>query len=349
MATDFQSLIAQLAIVAKPPAPAPIPQSAVMAEAIQPTGWAARNVRVCVECGERLAMDAVGVAYCRACGREDESTVQDDTLQNALLGHSHNIGRNSYMSFKVTGNNASRYQKQMLYICSNTETHKLNTVRREFESFMYEGHGIPKSVYNSTVDMISKIVQAGYIFRGNTKLGIWGACLASTCTENGISKTSREIADIFHVDDRFIAAGDRRLQELAEEYVVDMPKPTQQPDYIAQALAALEIPSQYMAFVRDFIARTKEKCIHNVSDARMSTSIAGAIYILTRRVKALRHITREMISTETKAAKPTIVRHVAAIYLNYRLVKRVFRAHRIPMPCGWKHAPGPASASAASQ
>lgn len=281
-----------------------------------------------------------GLLCCSKCGHSKTTVEYVEGLYNANLDKTHNVSRDSYMSFKLVGKDSYRYQRSLLKTCSDYKSYSKSNNKKDLRNciFQYEGKKIPKDAQDLAIDLFTKIKEAGYVYRGNGKKGVLGACLFYACVMKGITKTPREIAAIMNIEERFLSSGDRELQELNEKGIISIPTHFDPlPDYIAQYFPALKIPEKYSKFIIDLIDRAERRNIHIRNDSRTTTKCVGAIYLLTTRVKELSHITKDDIVTEcSKISKSTFIRYYNLLMSNAKKIKHVFKKHRIPMPVEWK-------------
>jgi transcription initiation factor TFIIIB Brf1 subunit/transcription initiation factor TFIIB len=265
--------------------------------------------------------------------------IDDDNKFSFATEKDHNVSSNSFMSFNFIGKNSYCYQRSFLKTCANYSSFRRNNNRKDLYNYnyQYEGKKIPKNVIKLAIDIFSKIKDHNYVYRGNGKKGVLGACLFYACVMNNITKTPREIASIMEIEERFLSQGDRTIQELNEDGIINIPtilRPLQ--DYLDQYFPALEIPDKYKQFVFDIIERAEKKNIHIVNDSRPTTKCIGAIFLLVNRVKSLNRITKDKITSECRISKSTFIRYYNLLISNYKKIKPVFVKHRIPQPVAWR-------------
>lgn len=298
-----------------------------------------KSYNLCPKCQINTQVSE-GVICCSKCGYTKIVMNHISNHYSASLDKDHNTAKNSFMSFKVVGKNCYGYQRSLLKTCSNYKAFSKNTNKKDLHNFVfqYEGKKIPKNVIDLAIELFSKIKDAGYVFRGNGKRGVMGACLFYSCVIKGITKTPREIASIMKIEERFLSSGDRVLQELNELKVIEIPTnfdPLRH--YVHQYFPALGIDARYEEFIIDIIQRAERKNIHIRNDSRMTTKCVGAIYLLTTRVPELKHITKEDIVREcSKISKSTFIRYYNLLCDNYKKIRHVFKRHGIKMPLEWK-------------
>ena len=293
---------------------------------------------ICPKCNIEGTMSD-GSVFCPECGLE--TLIIDDNNKFSFSSEKdHNVSSNSYISFNFIGPNSYGYQRSFLKTCANYSSFRRNNNRKDMYNYnyQYEGKKIPKNAIKLAIELFSKIKEKNYVFRGNGKKGVLGACLFYACVMNNITKTPREIASVMEIEERFLSHGDRVVQELNEKGVISIPT-TLRPlnDYLDQFFPALNIPDKYKAFVIDVIERAEKKNIHIMNDSRTTTKCIGAIFLITNRVKELRHITKDIIVKECNISKSTFIRYYNLLLDNYKMLKPIFKKHRIPMPTEWRN------------
>ena len=279
-----------------------------------------------------------GSVHCVGCGIET-IIIDDNNKFSFTVDKDHNTSNNSFMSFNFIGKNSYCYQRSFLKTCANYSSFRKNNNRKDLYNYnyQYEGKKIPKNAIKLAIELFSKIKENNYVFRGNGKKGVLGACLFYACVMNHITKTPREIASVMEIEERFLSQGDRIVQELNEKNIISIPtilRPLK--DYLDQYFPALLIPEHYKQFIIDVIERAEKKHIHILNDSRTTTKCIGAIFLLINRVKDLKHITKDIIVKECSISKSTFIRYYNLLLINYKILKPVFKRHRIPMPISWK-------------
>lgn len=293
---------------------------------------------ICPKCNVEGKLTGGGV-YCETCGLE-RKMVDNNQQYCFSTEKDHNTSLNSFISFNIVGKNSYAYQRSFLKTCANYSSFRRNNNRKDMYNYNYqhEGKKIPKNAIKLAIELFSKIKENNYVYRGNGKKGVLGACLFYACVMNQITKTPREIASVMEIEDRFLSQGDRIVQELNEKGIIEIPtilRPLK--DYLDQFFPALCIPVIYKQFVIDIIERAEKKNIHIQNDSRTTTKCIGAIYLLTTRIKKLNNITKDQIVKECSISKSTFIRYFNLLTGNQAILKKVFKKHHIPMPNDWKH------------
>jgi hypothetical protein len=281
------------------------------------------------------------VIICENCGYEKELNSHAFDLFNATIDQNYNTSNNSFMTFNIVGTNSYSYHRSFLKTCADYTSYRNNNNKKEIINriYQYEGNKPPANIINAAVDLFEQVKNKGYVYRGNGKLGVIGACLYYSCINNSLTRSPKEISLIMNIEERFLSHGDRVLMELNELGVISIQtnyKPLQ--DYLNQFFPALSIPDKYKQFVIDIIGRMEKKHLHIGNESRLTSKITGVIYLLTRRIPELKHIKKDTISKEcNNISKSTFIKYYNLINDNYNLIKKCFRKHHIQQPIEWKN------------
>lgn len=197
---------------------------------------------------------------------------------------------------------------------------------------------IPADIAREAIEMFEMTRGCGRVFRKEHKWGVIGACIYHICMKRKITKTLNEIAHACEVHEKYISMGDRFLQSLNESGVITLStKVNPISDYLDRYFAILGIDAKYKQFLVDLIARVEKKKLHLIYDSKNNTRCIGAVYILVTRIPALRaKISNEMIEKACGISKATFTKMYNMVHIYYRIFKKVFRIHKIPMPSYWK-------------
>lgn len=296
-----------------------------------------RDYKKCPKCGIYCKISN-NLIICELCGLERPWDENDKF--SITYTQNYNTSSNSFMVFNIIGQNSYCYQRSFLKTCANYSSYRNNNNKKEIinKIYQYSGNKIPINICNLTAELFDQIKQKGYVYRGNGKWGVIGACLFYACIMHNLTRTPREIANIIGIEDRFLSQGDKILQELNELGIISIPT-TFKPlgDYIDQFFSALNISMKYKQFIIDLISTAERKYLHIGNESRMTTKCIGCIYLLTRRIPALKKIKKCKISKECiKISKSTFIRYYNLLMDNPKVIKKVFKKHHIPMPVEWK-------------
>ena len=297
------------------------------------------DYKLCPECKIQCKIKDTTI-ICEQCGIERQYDCHTADNYSLMVDCGYNTSNNSYMSFNVVGTNAYFYQRSMMKTCADYSIYRNNSNKKDIINriYQYEGNKPPMNVINTASDLFDKIKANNYVFRGDGKLGVIGACLYYASIIHNLTKTPREIAHIMGIDEKFLSQGDRTLQELNEMKTIEIPtnrKPLE--DYLNKFMIILDIPMKYKQFVIDIITRAERKHLHVKNESRLTTKVVGVLYLLTKRVPELKHIKKDMISAECNGiSKSTYIRYYNLICNNYVIMKKPFRKHKIPQPIEWR-------------
>ena len=296
------------------------------------------DYKICPTCNIRGKILET-LIICEQCGMEREYNENIFDTYNMSYESNYNTSAKSFMTFNIIGNNAYCYHRSFLKTCADYSMYRNANNKKEIINriYQYEGNKPPHNIINQTAELFDQIKDKGYVFRGDGKLGVIGACLYYTCIANNLTRTPKEIASIMNVDDKFISNGDRILLELNELGIITIPT-DHEPigDYLNQYLPIFGISEKYKQFIIDLITRMEKKHVHIKNESRTSTKCIGSIYLLTQRIPELHHIKKELIVSECHISKATFIKYYNLLMNNPSIVKKVFKKHRIPQPNDWR-------------
>ena len=279
---------------------------------------------------------------CEQCGMERDWDTHTNDFYSMTVDQNYNTNSNAFMTFSIVGVNSYCYNRSLLKTCADYSMYRNSNNKKDIinKVYQYEGSKPPLNIINGTADLFEIIKNKGYVFRGDGKLGVIAACMYYVSIEHNLTRTPKEISQIFGIDEKFLSQGDRTLQELNELGIISIQtnhKPLN--DYLNMFFPTLGISEKYRKFVVDIITRAERKHLHIGHESRLTTKVIGVIYLLTQRVPELKHIKKNTISEEcNKISKSTFIRYHNLICDNYVIMKKVFRKHRIPMPVEWRAA-----------
>jgi hypothetical protein len=303
------------------------------------TAMIKNDYKLCPECQIPCKVQDI-LIICEQCGIERLYDCHMNNNYSLSVDSSYNTTNNSFMTFTVIGAKSYFYKRSMMKTCADYSIYRNNNNKKDIinKIYQYEGNKLPMNIINTAADLFDQIKNKDYVFRGDGKLGVIGACLYYASIKHSLTRTPKEIANIMGIEEKFLSQGDRILQELNEMKIIDIPtnyKPLE--DYLNQFMPILNIPIKYKQFVIDIITRAEKKHLHIKNESRLTTKIVGVLYLLTRRLPELKHIKKDTISLEcNKISKSTFIRYYNLIYKNYKVMKKPFRKHKIPMPADWR-------------
>ncbi|MGL5936542.1 MAG: hypothetical protein ACRCZI_13090 [Cetobacterium sp.] len=278
---------------------------------------------------------------CESCGMERVFDSHQVDTYSTTVDQNYNTMDKSFMTFSIVGVNSYCYNRSLLKTCADYSAYRNNSNKKDIVNriYQYEGNKPPMNIINGTADLFDQIKNKGYVFRGDGKLGVIAACLYYVSIEHNLTRTPKEISSIMGVEEKFISQGDKTLQELNELGIISI-KTNHTPlnDYLNVYFPALNINDKYRGFIIDIISRAERKRLHVGNESRLTTKVVGAIYLLTQRVPELKSIKKDVISNEcNKISKTTFIKYYTLICNNFKIMKKCFRKHHIPMPNNWRN------------
>jgi transcription initiation factor TFIIIB Brf1 subunit/transcription initiation factor TFIIB len=296
------------------------------------------DYKSCPTCRTQCVIDG-NALVCQSCGYELTNLIEAQSDFSVAAQECSGMS-SVFVPLKLVGCTASRYTRSVYLAAANYGDYAKNKNFKEMVAWSHRSKGrkLPKNVIRAANEMFHIIKQHGYVFRVNCKRGVMGECLYYACNAHGISKTPGEIADIVGIEEKFLSYGDRVLQDLNEKRIITIPTnidPIR--DYTVRYLDLLDIDPKYVDFVVDLINTAERKRIHILHDSRNNTKAAGAVYILVCRIpKYKKLINTDMIEQRCNISKTTFKRYADVIVQYHRVLTRVFKRHRIPMPDSWR-------------
>ena len=298
------------------------------------------QLKECIHCKGKLSISS-GTLVCKDCGIETFNNIggtEEEYSTSAITDC--NVNSNGFMALKMTGKGSYGYQRSLLKTCANYQQYRKVSTLKDMNNWNNnsEKYHIPKNVIQQANDMFDKIKKRKIVFRKDGKKGVLSACLYYACYDNNISKTPSEIAQFSNIEEKFHSHGDRILHSLNELGIIQIPaKINPTADYINRYMELLDIDKKYKQFIIDLIDRAEEKKIHILHDSKANTRAVGAIFMLIERLPELKsRITKEIIEKECGISKTTFIRYYKILCKYYKLVKKIFKRHAIPMPNDWR-------------
>lgn len=289
-------------------------------------------------CGQKMINNETSLC-CKKCGLTKKRL--NNTISFVSVTSDHSTMSNAAMSFKIVGKNSYKNSRNYMKTCVDYKQHRKNTNIRKLMNlnFQHEGKQLPKDVINRGSEIFNKIKMAGIVYRGQSRLGVLGACLYYACIEKGITKTPKEIASIMNISEKYLSAGDRNLQALNESDIINIPTMVRRSeDYIDQYLRCLGISLKFKQFCFDLINQAEKSNIHIQYDFRNTTKSVGVIFMLIQRIPKLKaRISKEDVHKKCGPSISTFRDYYRVLMNNKTKLKNVFKRHHIPMPFIWKN------------
>ena len=300
------------------------------------------NTSKCKSCNSNMIVQETKL-ICSSCGLEIENTKVEKNHWRDMSKY--NVNNNGFMQFRFRGKSSYGNQKSLLMTSAEYELYRRNNINKElFNKEFNSTQHIPKSVIKEASEMFTLIKKNGQVYRKDGKWGVLAACLYIACYNNGISKTPSEIAKFTGIAEKFHSAGYRKLCDLNERGVINIPiKFNPIDDYVDRYMEILNIPrehlnSTYRTFVLQIIKRADDKNLHVIYDCKNNTKAVGTLYLLIQRENHLKlTITKEIIDEECGISKTTFIKYYKMLCKYYKLFIKIFKRNKIKMDPAWKN------------
>jgi transcription initiation factor TFIIIB Brf1 subunit/transcription initiation factor TFIIB len=298
------------------------------------------NFAFCKKCKSQCLI-AITSVICKKCGQERD---RNFTVEHFGASDGHNTSRTAFAPFKFTGKGATAYQHVLLVSGSDYSIRSKIIISKELHRFNrnFETQ-IPKDIVNKAVKMFNNMRDniknsntGSGIVRNDVKNGVLGACLSYACAEANYAMPFKKIAELMEIEETYLHQGDRRVRAAATKKHISLPKNINVVEnYVDKYCRKLGVDEKYIIFVKDLINRVEEKKLNLEYACQPLTKCAGAIYMLTRRVKSIK-ITEKQISSNCGISRGTFKRYYDLIVRYHRLFKKVFKRNGISMDKEWK-------------
>jgi transcription initiation factor TFIIB len=159
------------------------------------------------------------------CGMPSNPIIPDSTLSTVILGRGFEVYR------KLHSWNGLSYKQRSLIAILNKIALKANI------------DNVPQSIIDATMNMY-KMISQDYIKRGASRESLIGACFINALRDQGIIRSTEEIAKLFDIKSKKLSKGCNEFTELMfsknKEYVKNM-KPIESKDLIERFCSLLDI------------------------------------------------------------------------------------------------------------
>src|SRR6476661_201561 len=161
---------------------------------------------------------------CEKCGMERIWDAHTSDTYSMTIDQNYNTTNNSFMAFSIVGNGSYCYNRSLLKTCANYSVYRNSNNKKDIinKIYQYEGNKPPANVIKETSELFDEIKNKGYVYRGDSKLGVIAACMYYISIKNNLPRTPKEISSIFKIDEKFLSQGDRIIQELNELGVINI-------------------------------------------------------------------------------------------------------------------------------
>lgn len=271
-----------------------------------------------------------GGLLCKKCGTADETEAFEVDLSNESGVDQYNTSESSSMATKVMGLGRSG-QRNVIHSSSgpsNNRAAQQRLIVNQISAIINatSNHGIPPKVISDAADFFWQ-VQSNKTIRGDVRKGTQAACVYLMCRPNGIARSIREIAKLFHIEQCEVSGGEKILDGLAAGGLITKPfiledqnEDEQVENLLTRHFSALNIHKKCREVslepddVREFCKRLIRFTIkYRLAETSViSSKCVGSIAIYLRFSKKL-IIDRDLIDKECNISKTTFARFEKAI------------------------------------
>lgn len=288
-----------------------------------------RNIDECTNCGGNNYVEdyAQGIVVCTQCG-DVVRTMFDQNPEWKQYDDDDKAGARCSQAFNVLLPQSSLGTSVGGYVNSRTKRlhswvqmpYKERALNKEFKIIhdVCQKAGILKCVEDDTKIMYKMASECTHqtgqkagkqvITRGVNRKSIIAACLFFACVRKGVTRTSKEIAQLWGISESDMNKGRRNLQKLFK--IKDKVKKamlnteTSKPEhFIRRFCNALQIKNQYIEEALK-IAINIEKL--NIASSHTPCSSAAASILLMAEINNLDHITKKKLANQFEISDSTI-------------------------------------------
>lgn len=281
------------------------------------------EIPICESC--KCQMSKFDLRYvCEKCGCEEEILGDDTDAAAEYYVRGGTTGNNttgtSAAPLRINGPGAHILQKKLIGSVSDYKIQQRKNTIEEMTNinYQYAGPKLPGDVILAGAELYCQ-VQQFEILRQDVRKGTQAACVYRKCSQFGITRKPKEIADMWGISQTDLSAGEKILDKLEADGKVE-PVPDQKffnadkevENFTDRYFEDLNIPSNknYKNFVIQLIRFTLDK--HIADSSVPSSKCAGAIYILTQQCNEL-DINWNEIQTKCKISKSTFTRFAKTV------------------------------------
>jgi transcription initiation factor TFIIB len=192
-------------------------------------------------------------------------------------------------------------RRMRMYQIWNSMPYWERTLYNIFDQFNYKtaNHGIPSRVLDEA-KVLYKRLSEKRVSRGENKEGIIASCIYHACMTNGTPRSTKEIAEMFSIQQNVLTKGNARFQNLLKMNV----KCSSSDDFIARFASRLNLA--YDDILQLKLLAKKLDQLDVVSENSPTSIAAGAINMYVQ-LKGLQ-ITKTQIAKECSVSEVTITK-----------------------------------------
>ena len=190
-------------------------------------------------------------------------------------------------------------RRMRMYQIWNSMPYWERTLYNIFEQLNYKtsNHGIPSRVLDEAKILYKKLNEKR-VSRGENKEGIIASCIYFACMTNGTPRSTKEIADMFSIQQSVLTKGNARFQNLLKMNV----KCSSSDDFIARFASRLNMSYDDILQCKKLAKKLDDLDV--VSENSPTSIAAGAIQMYVQLKKL--SITKTQIAQECNVSEVTI-------------------------------------------
>lgn len=250
---------------------------------------AKKPVKCTLCCGKEICVDyKQGITFCVDCGTHQSSTIvslepewkgkEGDSLNRCNCVNDRLLPKMS-MSTRLVGVPKYIGMIHSWHTLHSYKEHSLSKVFRKMEKTALD-HNIPLAVVKYAEELY-KLISSNNLKRGDSRIGVMGACIYYGCRARGIMKKEKDIAKDFNIDVKYICAGCDTIAEYIFRQGMDPEKvlsPFDIYDYVTEYCCLLELNDEFKERTMR-VARVVNKRITQMKNMPCSLA-AGCIYFV---------------------------------------------------------------------
>lgn len=311
--------------------PQPVEQS--------PRGKRPKKKFLCPSCNTKLTYIAdQSRRKCEKCAYASKimSSEAGDSLQSY-----NNISESSVLArVQGTGILKAGINRQVLQSSDTKKYRQSKILEQVIHDLGNSSLSIPRIYLEVAVHkycQISQLSSVRLVFRGDGLRSMLAGFISFVCIDNDMSVSNEDLAKAFAISEKAITRARRIIYSLNERGLTDVVSHHRKLDiYLKKACSSLKIPDEYCTFLIALIKRAEDKNLHLIESTVEKTRCAGAICMLLGCVKSLYdRISLTKVEKKCKVTIPTFMKYYDLLMQHKPALKKVFKAHKIPMPKKW--------------
>ena len=293
----------------------------------------------CRGCGGRYTRDEHSQLSCKSCGEMSDMSAEHDQYSTAMEQHNRSSGH-GHMPLRMVGKGATQQQHLLMSTATGSSRYhseqglqrwiRINEAAKEMQC--------PRIIIKSAAALFEQVRESSPTnFRADGRLGIFAACLYWCCQKYETARTPQQVCNMMNIKMRYFTRGLRNLNTLCSQGNIELPKESRTRKLVKLYLQRLEIHQiGYENFLTDLVEYSESQHVYLVTDSKIATKCLGAVLLLTERIKTLRHLKAEDLEKTCGISRATFIRSYNALKEHSKIIQRVFKRHKIPMPRAWR-------------